>query len=39
AGNMDELCITYFEPVLEQSRKYRFDYVPIPVQELIKCKF
>ncbi|CAG8470531.1 17412_t:CDS:2, partial [Cetraspora pellucida] len=39
ADNMDELCNTYFKPVLKQSHRYRFEYVPIPVQELIDANF
>ncbi|KAF0557209.1 e3 ubiquitin-protein ligase [Gigaspora margarita] len=39
AENMDELCTTYFKPVLKQFHKHRFDYIPIPVQELIDANF
>ncbi|KAF0560049.1 e3 ubiquitin-protein ligase [Gigaspora margarita] len=35
AVNMDELCATYFRPVLKQFHKHRFDYILIPIQKLI----
>ncbi|CAG8507631.1 2484_t:CDS:2, partial [Racocetra fulgida] len=39
ADNMEELCTTYFKTVLKLKHMQKYEYIPIPVQDLIVINF